>query len=76
MSIKKLLEPLLEVLYAAIVGIAMAIPFAFIIIKGCQVSMRHIEDSMRHIDSHNNERLDRLEQRILSLELQRGDTSK
>lgn len=76
MSIKKMLEPLLEVLYAAIVGIAMAIPFAFIIIKGCQVSMRHIEDSMRHIDSRNNERLDRMEKRLQALELQRGDTAK
>lgn len=69
MSIKKMLEPLLEVLYAAIVGIAMAIPFAFIIIKGCQVSMRHI-------DSHNNERLDRIERRLQALELQRGDAAK
>ena len=69
MSIKKMLEPLLEVIYAAIVGIAMAIPFAFIIIKGCQFSMRHI-------DSRNNERLDRIEQRLQALELQRGDSAK
>lgn len=76
MSIKKMLEPLLEVLYAAIVGFAMAIPFAFIIIKGCQISMHNIEDSMRHIDSRNNERLDRMERRLQALELQRGDTAK
>ena len=69
MTIKKMLEPLLEVVYAAIVGLSMAIPFAFIIIKGCQVSMRHI-------DSRNNERLDRIVRRLQALELQRGDTAK
>ena len=69
MSIKKMLEPLLEVIYGAIVGIAMGLPFAFIIVKGCQVSMRHF-------DSRNNERLDRMELRLQALELQRGDAAK
>lgn len=68
MKTKQFLEALGEVFYSLLVGAAMGLPFAFIIVKGCQSTIRS--------NNATNVRLDRMEQRLQALELQRGDTAK
>lgn len=68
MKTKQFLEALGEVFYSLLVGAAMGLPFAFIIVKGCQATIRS--------NNATNERLDRMERRLQALELQREDTAK